>query len=130
MDCKNAIDMYCKLDRGDKMPVRLLFHLQFCPRCKKTILKLESADRLTDINSSRVEYDRNFVDDTMSKINAFTLDNAQDSYLLETEKALTPWVITGLLILLAFVGMPLLPHWRLLTENFDPLFFDYLRCFL
>ena len=118
-DCKNIMDAYMNLDKGEHVPFRITWHLLTCKNCRKQIRLLRRAE---ESSASEGEKQSPFSNATILAVMDKISDEGKSYKNEKNPISLAVWVVFGILMLAAFAGTALIiksaPNTRLIVYIF------------
>lgn len=117
MKCEKVLDEYCKLDKGESLPINISMHIIMCPRCKEIISQMHNIYELESFNfnaSANTNEKKELIQKTMQKINI--LNDAKPKIQKSQKGEFTFFIIIMIFCVLPFIILPTLNTGRFLIE--------------
>ncbi|PIE97409.1 MAG: hypothetical protein CR988_08005 [Treponema sp.] len=106
MECEKVINEYCKLDKHASLPFNISIHLMHCTSCRETIQKMASCYTVgSKLNNAPLK-NKYILKKTMQKIKKIKNIADETPHLLKNKFSFAPWIISGIIIILAFIALP------------------------
>lgn len=113
MNCDRAFDSYIALDKNQPVPLRISFHLLFCPVCRTAVRTLTKAEKVLSQALAPV-YDVPLdKEDAIDPSVALALERIQNAGLsypplqpLVQHVSMSRWLFVGVLLAFGFVFFP------------------------